>query len=307
MDVEQKIYRDPDVGDVKLVKSGRAGRINIRIHPVRGITVTVPALMRYEAGLDFYLSKRKWVLEAVEKQRKKTAAAERAGTAVSVIGDGTVVRTLLSEICFLREKSSGNLQRAKVSVVPLEDLAATGRLFLCLDRPVTRKTVTYSSAMPPEGTADLSSMLSMALVRILRDESRVLLPKKLAFFADRYGFRYNNLAVKHNLSNWGSCSSKGNINLNLNLLRLPEPLCDYVVLHELCHLKHPDHGPGFHALLERLCADNMDRLVSLAGTVTGDSSDVRYLRELLKSAGTSKAVHPVHHILEKEIKKYRLL
>ena len=55
------------------------------------------------------------------------------------------------------------------------------------------------------------------------------------------------------MSNWGSCSELGNINLNLNLMRLPEHLRDYVMLHELCHLRHLDHGPEFHALLESLC------------------------------------------------------
>lgn len=302
-----KVYEDIEIGKIQLIKSRRARRISIRIHPVKGITVTIPILMKYEDGLKFYKSKRKWVLEAVERQKNKAEEAEKAGTAVPVIGDGTVVRTLLSEISFVRETSPCKSQRAEVSGVPVEDVSLTGRLFLCLDRPLAKKTVRYSSAMPDEGSAELSSMLSGALVRILRDEARVLLPQKLAFFADRYGFRYNRLAVKHNLSNWGSCSSKGNINLNLNLLRLPEPLCDYVVLHELCHLKHPDHGPGFHALLEKLCADNMERLRTSAGTVTGESSDVRYMDELTAAFRKSNAAYPVHHILEREIRKYRLL
>ena len=303
----QKIYNDPDTGEVRLVKSSRATRISIRIHPVRGITVTVPLLMRYQDGLKFYMSKRKWVLETVERQREKASEAEKSGTAVPVPGDGTVVRTLLSEICFVRDVFSSSVREARISVSSVEDLSKTGRLFLCLDRPVTRKIVNYSSSMPHEGTAELSTMLSNALVQILRDEARVLLPEKLDFFADRYGFTYNKLTVKHNRSNWGSCSAKGNINLNLNLLRLPESLCDYVLLHELCHLKHPDHGCGFHKLLEELCADNMERLITLSETVIGKSSDVVYLKELLKSAGASRAVHPVHYILEKEIKKYRLL
>ena len=55
--------------------------------------------------------------------------------------------------------------------------------------------------------------------------------------ACRFGFKYARVFIKHNLTNWGSCSSKGNINLNLNLLRLPEHLADYVILHELCHLR----------------------------------------------------------------------
>ena len=68
-----------------------------------------------------------------------------------------------------------------------------------------------------------------------------------------YGFTVNRVAIKHNVSNWGSCSSKGNVNLNLNLVRLPEELRDFVMLHELCHLKYMNHGAGFHALLESLC------------------------------------------------------
>ena len=48
-------------------------------------------------------------------------------------------------------------------------------------------------------------------------------------------------------------------NLNLNLMRLEEPLRDYVLLHELCHLRHLDHGTQFHALLDRLCRDGIGR------------------------------------------------
>ncbi len=302
-----KVYEDTEIGKVQLVKSSRAGRISIRIHPVKGVTVTVPLLTKYEDGIKFYNSKRQWVLEAVKRQRQKAAAAEKEGKAISAVGHGTVVRTLLSEIRFIRDEGSGNVMRASVSVVPEEDISSTGRLFLCLDRPVSRKTVSYSSAMPAEGSAELSAMLSQALVRILRDEARALLPQKLAFFADRYGFKYNKLTVKHNLSNWGSCSSKHNINLNLNLLRLPEPLCDYVILHELCHLEHPDHGAGFHSLLEKLCADNMKRQKALAETVKGESSDVKYLESLFRMTSVSKSACPVHHVLEQEIRKYRLL
>lgn len=83
--------------------------------------------------------------------------------------------------------------------------------------------------------------------------AKEVLPKRLRELAERYSFEYNSVRIKHNSSNWGSCSRKGNINLNLNLVRLPDELRDYVLLHELCHLRHPDHGPRFHALLESLC------------------------------------------------------
>lgn len=87
----------------------------------------------------------------------------------------------------------------------------------------------------------------------LRLQAKEYLPKRLSDLASKNGFEYNQVRIKHNVSNWGSCSSKGNINLNLNLMRLPEDLRDYVLLHELCHLKHMNHGPEFHRLLESVC------------------------------------------------------
>ena len=87
----------------------------------------------------------------------------------------------------------------------------------------------------------------------MRAEAKKVLPVRLKELAEQYSFEYNQVRIKHNSSNWGSCSRKGNINLNLNLVRLPDDLRDYVLLHELCHLRHPDHGKGFHDLLESIC------------------------------------------------------
>lgn len=89
----------------------------------------------------------------------------------------------------------------------------------------------------------------------LRAEAKRVLPQRLEHLAHMYGFEYNSVRIKHNVSNWGSCSVKGNINLNLNLMRLPEYLRDYVMIHELCHLRHMNHGPEFHALLASLCPE----------------------------------------------------
>ncbi|MBQ9311340.1 MAG: M48 family metallopeptidase [Bacteroidales bacterium] len=95
-------------------------------------------------------------------------------------------------------------------------------------------------------------------VAALRKEAKAYLPVRLAELAAEHGFEFNSVRIKHNSSNWGSCSSKGNINLNLNLMRLPEELRDYVLLHELCHLRHMNHGPEFHALLESLCPNHAE-------------------------------------------------
>ncbi len=90
-------------------------------------------------------------------------------------------------------------------------------------------------------------------VEKLRAEAKQSLPTRLRELADLHGFQYNRVFIKNNISNWGSCSSKGNINLNLRLVTLPEELRDYVILHELCHLKYLNPGKDFHALLENVC------------------------------------------------------
>lgn len=300
--MNEKIYEDPALGRVLLRKSMGSRRISIRVHPVKGVTVGIPFHLRYDDGLSFFMSKRDWVISVVGRQREKMADAELSGKAVTVIMDGTVVKTLLSCIVFSRVADSGSRESSRkviyVESSVVEDVRSSGRLYLNLEMPISRKEVRYPDSTPEEGSRELSDMLSGALVKILRAEAKVILPSKLEFLASRYGFSYKAVAIKHNSSNWGSCSSRGNINLNLNLVRLPEPVCDYVLLHELCHLRHPDHGRDFHALLEKLCADNMTRL-----SLLGDP----FINELLPSMKRSRAEFPVHHVLEREVKKYRLL
>lgn len=58
---------------------------------------------------------------------------------------------------------------------------------------------------------------------------------------------------------WGSCSASGRLSLNSHLVKVADALIDYVLVHELCHLEHLDHGDGFRALLQRTLPDWKDR------------------------------------------------
>ena len=81
------------------------------------------------------------------------------------------------------------------------------------------------------------------------------LPARLNELAAAHGFRYARVRIKNQKTRWGSCSSKGNINLNLRLMMAPEQAIDYVIIHELCHLRVLNHSPEFWSLVERCLPD----------------------------------------------------
>ena len=209
--MSEKLHIDPVLGEVRLRKSRRARRVSIRVHPARGIVVTVPFFVPYAVGVSFLESRREWAQAALAR-----ACARNA------------------------------------------DL--------------------------PEGE-DIES---------LRAAAKAYLPDRLRMLAERYGFRFNRVTIKHNTSNWGSCSSKGNINLNLNLMRVPRPLQDYILLHELAHLRHANHGPAFHAELERLLADHVSR--------NGEEID---FQPFVLAVAKSRAQYPYTRTLERALKTYR--
>lgn len=83
--------------------------------------------------------------------------------------------------------------------------------------------------------------------KLLMKKAKAYLPYRLDFFAKKYGYKYDRLRFSHANTRWGSCSSNRTISLNIGLMNLPEPLRDYVLLHELAHLNHLDHSPAFWA------------------------------------------------------------
>ena len=87
------------------------------------------------------------------------------------------------------------------------------------------------------------------------EKAQTELFNRLNYFAEKYNFPYNRAVFRRQKTRWGSCSGRNNINLNINLVTLPEQLQDYVLLHELVHTKHKNHGKVFWAEMDRLIGD----------------------------------------------------
>jgi len=97
--------------------------------------------------------------------------------------------------------------------------------------------------------------LSIRFNDIDRQEAKKILVKKLDELAKAHGFKYNRVFIRNQKTRWGSCSSKNNINLNVKLVRLPDRLTDYVIIHELVHTRIKSHNKKFYAELERMVTD----------------------------------------------------
>ncbi len=94
--------------------------------------------------------------------------------------------------------------------------------------------------------------LQQGIVQIYRREAETYLPQRTKYFAQMLHLQYHDIKIKKLRSRWGSCSSKKNLNFNLYLMKLPLELIDLVIVHELCHLKHLNHGKDFHRMLEHI-------------------------------------------------------
>lgn len=208
----EKIYSDSQIGDVVFRKRKGSRRISIRVHPLKGVSVTVPYMVPYMAAEAFFRLKREWVLTAMARQKEK-----------------------------------------------------------------------YKDVAPADPHE----------VEALRRQAKKELPVRLAELAARYGFTYNKVTIKHNSSNWGSCSAKNNINLNLKIVRLPSALQDYILLHELCHLRHRNHSQEFYLLQEQVLREHLRSLVA-----AGDE----YAENLAHEIDRSRSRFPADSVMAKRLR-----
>ncbi len=99
----------------------------------------------------------------------------------------------------------------------------------------------------------LASRRPPAEERALKEQAHRDLPPRLLELAARNGLTVNRVTIRDQRSRWGSCSPKGHIALNYRLMLMPVEVRDYILVHELMHLKQADHSRKFWRLVEAAC------------------------------------------------------
>lgn len=210
------------VGDVMFRPDKRSKRLSIRLKPFEGVQVIYPPGFPVKSAFDFVNEKKEWI----KKARIKMEARESD-------------LTLFDETTQFKSRSF----TLKIQKAPRNDVRlhlANGYL-----------NVYYPQHLNVAETP-IQEAIRYGIEEALRREAKRYLPTRLRQLAIQNGLRYKQLFVKNLKSRWGSCSGVDNINLNLHLMRLPDHLIDYVLLHELAHTVEKNHGPRFWALLNRM-------------------------------------------------------
>jgi hypothetical protein len=99
---------------------------------------------------------------------------------------------------------------------------------------------------------EVQNAVRKGILKAYTEEAKEFLPKRLNDLSDKFNLPYNEVFIKNIKSRWGSCSGKNNINLSIHLMRLPDQLIDYVLLHELAHTKIKNHSKKYWEYLSEL-------------------------------------------------------
>lgn len=203
-----KFFDVENIGIVRVSKRSGTRNLRLTITPNGEIRVSIPNWSRYQHGVDFAVSKIDWILQNTPAKQKTLEAGHRVGKAHRFVFSSAAI-----------DVPSSRLIGSEIRIA----------------RPIGMAT----------SHPEVQKVAKRASIRALRSEAEALLPQRLRTLANKYDFTYNSVSIKQLKGRWGSCDTKQQIVLNLYLMQLPWELIDYVLLHELIHTKHMNHGDDF--------------------------------------------------------------
>ena len=219
----EKHIRHKDLGSITITHSIRARHYRLSLKPDGSVTLTIPRGGDLDRALKFAEQKKDWIAKAREKTELFAGDISRFSIPSSLQFGGMYINIMTGPVRNFRTREQDDC---------------------------------YYTIYCPEGTEAASSefqeKIRHLITGIFRAQAVATLPGRLASLSEQHHLPFREVSVKKMSSRWGSCSSHNDIHLNLHLVRLPQTLSDYVMLHELAHIRHKNHGPAFHDYLNKL-------------------------------------------------------
>lgn len=152
------------------------------------------------------------------------------------------------------------------------ELKPTGELVVRAPRKLSRTLIDRAVAQREDWIEQKRAILAARppepereQIEAWRAEAKRLLPDRVACWSRIMGLTPKAVKITAARTRWGSCSASGNINLSCRLMGSPPAAVDYVIVHELAHLKHMNHSAAFYRLVQRYLPDYKERIRLLKG------------------------------------------
>ncbi len=223
MDLLSAQRRDENGGSPQIRTSQRARRLSIRVYPDARVEVVVPPRVRPREVELFIAAHREWI-------DSKRAVALRNRPEPQPFPPAAIDLRV-----------SGDVWR-------LHFAGGEGRLRL------VEAGTGGERVLQVRGAASHAKLRTALRTWLLRTAHRLLAPR-VAALAVATGVHYSQVSIRRQRSRWGSCSARGTISLNCCLLFQRPSVVDYLIVHELMHVKHMNHSARFWQAVERHCAD----------------------------------------------------
>ena len=202
------------IGKVTFSQNQRSKNIKLSVKPDKSVLVSFPFLITPKEALAFVEKNKQWVLKQQQKMKARS----------TTIKPGTEIETKLHKICIVQGEKNDANRKDDIITISVSDFE----------------------------NEDSIAFIDEIVTAVYRHEAKRLLPVRISDLAKKYGFNYNKVTIRNNRRNWGSCSSQNNISLNLQMMKLPIKLIDYILLHELVHTEVKNHGPKFWERLNQI-------------------------------------------------------
>lgn len=208
---------------VEVERKARFKRLTLRMHPDKFMRVKTNMRTRPEEIISFLMSKKSWIEKNIAKFRELN---EKFKTPQLIVGE---YYPFLGELKYLQF----SVTKLKKPFFKIEDG------FLVCYLPKNTRISDYDSIE-----------LSEKLKKFYKKQAELYLTERMQLWSQLTHLRPLKLVFRSNQTRWGSCSSQKHISLNWKLICQSPALIDYVIVHELCHLKHLNHSVEFWNLVE---------------------------------------------------------